>query len=24
VDGDYVDLYRDLATGEWHRERRYD
>jgi hypothetical protein len=23
-DGDCVDLYRDLETGEWHRERRYD
>lgn len=24
VDGDCIDLYRDLETGEWHRERRYD
>lgn len=23
-DGDCVDLYRDLETGAWHRERRYD
>jgi hypothetical protein len=23
-DGECVDLYRDLETGEWHRERRYD
>jgi hypothetical protein len=23
-DGDCVDLYRDLKTGAWHRERRYD
>ena len=22
--GDCVDLYRDLRTGAWHRERRYD
>ena len=24
ADGDCVDLYRDLETGVWHRERRYD
>ena len=24
ADGDCVDLYQDLATAEWHRERRYD
>ena len=23
-DGDCVDLYKDLETGAWHRERRYD
>ena len=23
-DGECVDLYRDLETGAWHRERRYD
>ncbi|HVC03621.1 MAG TPA: hypothetical protein VND88_03000 [Candidatus Acidoferrales bacterium] len=23
-DGDCMDCYRDLETGEWHRERRYD
>ena len=23
-DGDCVDLYRDLETGAWQRERRYD
>lgn len=24
VDGECIDLYRDLETGVWHRERRYD
>jgi hypothetical protein len=24
LDGECIDLYRDLVTGEWHRERRYD
>jgi hypothetical protein len=23
-DGECIDLYRNLETGEWHRERRYD